>query len=277
MNDIRHIPVEDLQRRNDARPQDEAAIAALADSIGKLGLMAPLIVRALPGDRFEIIAGSHRFAACDSLDMREIPCRVVGLDDLHAELSMIDENLCRAELSPADRARQTARRKAIYEELHPQTKHGGNAGSPSGQFVQTDGRGFAEATADATRRDPRSVRRDAERGAKVIDEVLDMVRSTKLDTGAYLDKIKNLPPNEQVQAARRDLTIARTQAAPVKQVSKPKPEPGEAFTRFIRLVGEIEGIGVRDILAAAGSHRSTLGQRASGLADMLEDIMRGCD
>lgn len=39
---------------------------------------------------------------------------------------MIDENLCRAELSPSDRARQTARRKAIYLELHPETAHGAN-------------------------------------------------------------------------------------------------------------------------------------------------------
>jgi hypothetical protein len=45
---------------------------------------------------------------------------VVG-DYLHAELAMIDENLCRVELSPSDRARQTARRKAIYLELHPET------------------------------------------------------------------------------------------------------------------------------------------------------------
>jgi hypothetical protein len=32
---------------------------------------------------------------------------------------MIDENLCRADLEPVEMARQTARRKVIYEELHP--------------------------------------------------------------------------------------------------------------------------------------------------------------
>ena len=51
-------------------------------------------------------------------------CHVVTDDDLHAELAMIDENLCRAELSPAERAKQTARRKAIYLIWHPETDQG---------------------------------------------------------------------------------------------------------------------------------------------------------
>ncbi|WP_146119554.1 hypothetical protein [Phyllobacterium phragmitis] len=53
---------------------------------------------------------------------------------------------------------------------------------------------FAEATAAVTGADARTVRRDAERGEKVIPEVMDMIRSTKLDTGTYLDKIKKLSP-----------------------------------------------------------------------------------
>ncbi|WP_366249215.1 ParB N-terminal domain-containing protein [Devosia sp. 66-14] len=88
------------------------------------------------GDGWEVIAGVHRLEACKSLGLVEIPADVVGDDDLHAELAMIDENLCRAELTPSDRARQTARRAEIYRELHPETVKGGNQG-PDGQFAKT--------------------------------------------------------------------------------------------------------------------------------------------
>lgn len=74
-----------------------------------------------------------------------------------------NENLCRAELSPAERAKQTARRKAIYLELHPETGHGKSSPNKDDNLSS-----FAGATAEATGRDKRSVQRDAERGEKVI-------------------------------------------------------------------------------------------------------------
>jgi hypothetical protein len=68
---------------------------------------------------------------------------------------------------------------------------------------------FATETAKAIGKDERTVRRDAERGEKVIPEVMAMIAGTKLDTGTYLDRIKNLRPNEQVTAAKRDLIQSR--------------------------------------------------------------------
>jgi len=48
-------------------------------------------------------------AACQRLGLAHIECVVVADEDLRAELAMIDENVCRAELSPAERSAQTAR------------------------------------------------------------------------------------------------------------------------------------------------------------------------
>jgi vacuolar-type H+-ATPase subunit I/STV1 len=129
---------------------------------------------------------------------------------LRSELAMIDENLMRAELTPADRAAQTARRKAIYLELHPETAHGavgrGGYDENSGQVV----RSFSAATSEATGKDERTVRRDAERGEKICSEALTLVRGTELDTGTYLDKLKKLPVEEQLGTAQRALSgIAR--------------------------------------------------------------------
>jgi hypothetical protein len=83
-----------------------------------------------------------------------------------------------AELDPAQRAKQTARRKAIYVELHPDTAHGGDRKSDQVDNMST--RSFADATAELTGRDARTVRRDAERGEKIAPEVLDQIAAPEM-------------------------------------------------------------------------------------------------
>src|SRR5687768_6846494 len=117
---LQDLPTDQIARRLDARVINADAVAGLVDSIGTVGLINPIRVRAA-GEGWEVIAGAHRLEACKQLGLVDIACDVVTDDDLHAELAMIDENLCRAELTPSDRASQTARRKAIYIELHPDT------------------------------------------------------------------------------------------------------------------------------------------------------------
>jgi ParB-like chromosome segregation protein Spo0J len=208
---IRELPIDRIHGRADARAIDQATVGGLAESIGAVGLINPIRVRA-NGDQWEVIAGMHRLAACRQLGLVEITAHVVTADDLHAELAMIDENLCRAELSASDRAMQTARRKAIYLELHPETAEhvaGGKGNATADNLSAVPS--FADATASVTGADARTVRRDAERGEKVIAEAMAMIKGTKLDTGAYLDKLKRLSPNDQVTAAKRALARIREQ------------------------------------------------------------------
>lgn len=208
---LRELPIDQIHARSDARLIDEATVGGLADSIGSVGLINPIRVRA-HGDQWEVVAGMHRLAACKRLGLVEITADVIEADDLHAELAMIDENLCRAELSPADRAVWTARRKAIYIELHPETEAG--VAGATARWDATDNlstASFAAETAKLSGKEERTVRRDAERGEKVIQEAIDLIRGTKLDTGTYLDKLKGLRPNEQVTAAKRDLAHLRQQ------------------------------------------------------------------
>jgi hypothetical protein len=84
---------------------------------------------------------------------------------------MIDENLVRRDLSPAERSRYTARRKAIYERLHPETVHGAIGGGHDqsrqvGDSAKADR--FTAATAALSGHSERMVQRFAERGEKVI-------------------------------------------------------------------------------------------------------------
>ncbi len=274
MNSITVLPIDQLHRRPDARPLNDEAVAALAESIEQIGLINALRVRP-SGEGYEVIAGSHRFSACDLAGLREIPCFIVDDDDLQAELAMIDENLCRAELSPSERAQQTARRKALYESLHPETKHGQNIEIiPSGQFVRTDKPSFTEATARAVGRDERSIRRDAERGEKITPEAHRLIVGTELDKGVYLDQIKRVEPEKQVERVKADLAreprggIAGRYQSPADH----KPDPVKTAERFVALVDQIESLSVDD-LVSSGRMRAQVGQRASGLADHMTEIM----
>lgn len=229
--ELRALAVDAIHRRADARALSEGTVAALIASIGDVGLLNPIRVRAL-GDGWELLAGGHRLEAHRRLLLAEIDAFVVGDDDLHAELAMIDENLCRAELSPSERARQTARRKAIYEELYPETRRGavGRGGYENSRQVgdyseSAEPERFTSNTAAVTGQSERSVQRDAERGEKVLDEVLDLIRGTPLDTGSYLDQIKRLPPNDQVVAASRDLAWERQKEQRRLEAEKAKALP----------------------------------------------------
>ena len=121
------LPVAKLRKRLTARPISQSAVAGLVESVREIGIINPLRVRpsliyedAISTDGWEITAGAHRYEAAKRLGLEVLPCIIVQDDDLRAELAMIDENLCRAELSPAEAALQTARRKEIYEALHPE-------------------------------------------------------------------------------------------------------------------------------------------------------------
>lgn len=273
---ISMLAVDMLHRRKDARPLNDAILPSLCDSIEEIGVVNPIRVRR-DGDGYEVIAGAHRFAACDLIGLRQVPCIIVDDDDLHAELAMIDENLMRAELSASERASSTARRKAIYLELHPETAEHGNVGGPGGQFVRTGTPSFAAETARATGKDERTIRRDAERGEKVVPEAMNKIAGTKLDTGAYLDRIKNLPPDEQVKAVERDVVAPRAPVARKPVADSAPTVSANVFAAFIEHADVIETLPIPDLISASGRQRSVLGQRASGLADRMIEIVERLD
>jgi hypothetical protein len=80
------------------------------------------------------------------------------------------------------------RRKAIYEELHPETK-AGTAGATTRWGGKDDATAnFAAATADATGKAERTVRLAAARGEALGDD-LAAVTGTSLDKGVELDAL----------------------------------------------------------------------------------------
>jgi ParB family chromosome partitioning protein len=87
------------------RKQFEAeALADLAQSIKAHGVLQPLLVRALPGGVYELIAGERRMRAAGEAGLAEVPAIVMEATDRDAmELALI-ENLQREDLNPMEEA-----------------------------------------------------------------------------------------------------------------------------------------------------------------------------
>lgn len=212
---IQQIALDLIFTRKDARKLDDAAVRGLVSSISEVGIINPLrvrpVIRHVAGvetDAYEVTAGAHRLKAARKIGLETVPCIVADDDDLHAELAMIDENLQRAELTPAERASYTARRKAIYETLHPETVLGAalkrGVESPYRQVGETADR-FTASTAEATGKSERTIQRDAERGEKITEQALSVLKGTALDKGSELDKLKKIEPEKQLAWVQRNL------------------------------------------------------------------------
>jgi ParB family transcriptional regulator, chromosome partitioning protein len=77
-------------------------IGELAESIKKIGLLQPIVIRTNSSDNFEIVAGNRRFNACKKLGRRKITCHVVELDDKTAFEVSIVENVQSCTLNPVE-------------------------------------------------------------------------------------------------------------------------------------------------------------------------------
>jgi ParB family chromosome partitioning protein len=82
----------------------EQGITELADSIAKVGLLQPIIVRPL-GQGYQIIAGERRWRAARQAGLKRVPVRVLSKTETESlELALI-ENLQRQDLNAIEEAR----------------------------------------------------------------------------------------------------------------------------------------------------------------------------
>lgn len=86
------------------REFDETQLKELADSIEASGLLQPVVVRARPDGRYELIAGERRWRAVQRLGWKKVPAVVKEVDDRSLLTLALIENLQRDDLSPLDAA-----------------------------------------------------------------------------------------------------------------------------------------------------------------------------
>lgn len=217
------IPMERLR----ALRQD--AVDTLAESMKRTGLIHPVTLRRRAGRGYWIVAGAHRLAAAEKLRWKEIDCVIIeDCSDDEAALVEIDENLIRAELSAAENAMHTGRRKEIYERLHPQTKHGGDHKSAKAKSNGQDGHlneRFTKDTAANSGQSERNVRRDASRAKQLGDE-LPRIAGTSLDKGAELDALAKMPKEQRAPLIERAVAGEKVSA-----ICRPEPARHPELTR----------------------------------------------
>ncbi|MBQ3935219.1 MAG: ParB/RepB/Spo0J family partition protein [Clostridia bacterium] len=103
---IQELRLSDIEpNRKQARKQfEETALAELADSIAKHGLIEPVIVRKKENGYYELIAGERRWRASRLAGLQTVPAIVKDWTDEQASLVSLVENLQREDLNPVEEA-----------------------------------------------------------------------------------------------------------------------------------------------------------------------------
>lgn len=217
----RLFPIEDIYISKKRRAPDMARVDSIAESIGDVGLMNPPAVcirndfvlhdgeicDAVP----VLIYGHHRLLALQKRGEVAVECIVYDVDDLHAELMEIDENLARSELTPAEESAYILRRKQIWEEMN------------SGKTFPTIERGrgrpqeFASEVAEVTGSSKRDVNLKIAR-ARELGPDINRIVGTSLDKGVEMDALIKLPQDKRAglieRAASGEQVTARAPAQP---------------------------------------------------------------
>lgn len=105
---VRTLPLADIEpnRGQPRRDFDEESLAALADSISKLGVLQPIIVTEIAdgSGTYRIIAGERRWRAARMAGLSEIPATVFTGDELATAQVSLVENIQRRDLTAVEEA-----------------------------------------------------------------------------------------------------------------------------------------------------------------------------
>lgn len=103
----KEIPVDAIERNpyQTRMRFDEAALNELTQSIAELGVAQPILVRPLPGGKYQLIAGERRWLASKRAGKDTVPAILKEVSNEQAMEITIVENLQRADLNPMEQAK----------------------------------------------------------------------------------------------------------------------------------------------------------------------------
>lgn len=111
MDEIKQIPINKIipSKTNPRTVFDEGKLNELARSVKCSGVVQPLLVRRLPADMYELIAGERRMRASQRAGLTTVPCVIRELTESETLEVQIVENAQREDVNAMDEARALAR------------------------------------------------------------------------------------------------------------------------------------------------------------------------
>ena len=204
-SELQYLPLDLIQRGKyqPRRDMDPQALEELASSIRTQGVMQPIVVRPIEGNRFEIIAGERRWRASQQAGKDTIPAMVKDVPDETAIAMALIENIQREDLNPIEEAVALQRLQQEFQLTQQQV-------------------------ADAVGKSRVSVA-NLLRLISLPEVIKTMLSHGDLEMG-HARALLGLPDAQQVEGARhvvaRGLTVRQTEAL-VRQWLSGKQEPAE--------------------------------------------------
>ena len=199
---LKEIPVDLIQRGKyqPRRDMDPQALEELANSIRVQGVMQPIVVRPIEGDRYEIIAGERRWRATQLAGLDVIPAVIREVPDEAAIAMALIENIQREDLNPIEEAIALQRLQQEFELTQQQV-------------------------ADAVGKSRVTIT-NLLRLMSLAEDVKLLLERGDIEMG-HARALLGLPPEQQTQAARqvvaKGLTVRQTEAL-VRQLLNPRRE-----------------------------------------------------
>lgn len=123
---ITELPVADIKIEARLRDVSPDGVETLKGTITANGFVGRIVVRRKKDGDY-VMDGAHRLTAMRELGEVMIPCDVIRCSDDEAWMFEIDGNISGAGMSALDLAYFMARRREVYQRLHPESRQGSAA------------------------------------------------------------------------------------------------------------------------------------------------------
>ncbi|MFO0109135.1 MAG: ParB/RepB/Spo0J family partition protein [Alphaproteobacteria bacterium] len=242
------------------RSFDDTSLSELADSIEKNGIMQPILVRPIAGDKYEIIAGERRFRAAKLAKLKEVPVLVRAdvKDDQALELALV-ENIQRQDLNPLEEA--AGYQRLIDEFAYTQEKLAaiiGKSRSHIANMLRLLGL-------------PAAVRVQIESGALSMGHARAILGAKEPEILAAQVVEKGLSVRETEALVRGDVPPAAPKAVKHEAAEHPRPQKSEDLLQLEQMLSD--NLGLKVSIHLRGAKAGEVAIQYNSLAE-LDEILR---